>query len=44
MNEFATPGPDGNSDDACIHDQPKKLRIDGADSWTKPTQLDARNS
>ncbi|WP_446224995.1 hypothetical protein ACTWPB_07715 [Nocardia sp. IBHARD005] len=44
MNEFAIPGPDGNAGQTDVDALPRTLRIDGADSWVKPTQLDARNS
>ncbi|MFD4457715.1 hypothetical protein [Nocardia sp. NPDC058480] len=43
MNEFAIPGPDGNAG-TSDPDAPRKFRIDGTDSWQKPTAMDARNS
>lgn len=44
MNKIVPPGPDGNAAEIDIDAAPRTLRIDGADSWDKPTQLDARNS
>ncbi|MEV0436003.1 hypothetical protein [Nocardia sp. NPDC050413] len=44
MDKIVPPGPDGNAGKTEIDDAPRKTRIDGADSWIKPTQLDARNS
>ena len=44
MDKIVPPGPDGNAGETDVDALPRTLRIDGADSWVAPTQLDARNS
>lgn len=44
MSEIQTPGSDGACYAGDVDAAPRTLRIDGADSFRKPTAVDERNS
>ncbi|WP_255588597.1 hypothetical protein [Nocardia sp. MH4] len=43
MNSIETPGNNGACHAGDIDALPRKILVDGADSYRKPTQMDERN-